>query len=69
MIWRYCSLETRKRHYRCNHTRVLLCRIYCANEATSTVHVKRSTISTKVNTIHMKAKCFQRWIPSWHWDK
>jgi len=25
-----------KRHCRCNHTRVLLCRIFCANHATST---------------------------------
>jgi len=29
------SLETRKRHCRCNHKRVLLCRIFCAKHATS----------------------------------
>jgi len=32
----YYSLETLKRHCRCNHTRVLLCRIFCASHATST---------------------------------
>jgi len=32
----YYSLETLKRHCRCNHTLVLLCRIFCANHATST---------------------------------
>jgi len=37
MNWREYSLETSKRHYRCNPTRVLLCRIFCANHATSTV--------------------------------
>jgi len=36
MILRYYSLETPKRHCRCNHTRVLLCRKFCAIRATST---------------------------------
>ena len=31
MNWRYYSLETPKCHCRCNHTRVLLCRKFCAN--------------------------------------
>jgi len=32
MIWRCYSLETRKRHCRCNYTHVLLCRKWCANQ-------------------------------------
>jgi len=32
----YYSLETPKNDCRCNHTRVLLCRNFCANHATST---------------------------------
>jgi len=32
---RFYSLESPKRHCRCNHTRVLLCRIFSANYATS----------------------------------
>jgi len=36
MNWRYYSLETPVRHCRCNHTRVLLCRKFYANHATST---------------------------------
>ena len=83
--YRYYSPETPKRQGTCNHTRALLCRIFCANHATShsTAHVKRNTIfrtqicrphmnensSTKVNTNHMKAKFFQSRIPSWHRDK
>jgi len=37
MNYRYYSLETAKRHCRCNHTRVLLRRIFCAHHATFTV--------------------------------
>jgi len=37
MNYRYYSLETPKRHCRCNHTRVLLCRILCANQGCSGV--------------------------------
>jgi len=36
MYYRFHSLETPKRYCRCNHTCVLLCRIFCANHATST---------------------------------
>jgi len=36
MYYRLHSLETPKRYCRYNHTRVLLCRIFCANYATST---------------------------------
>jgi len=36
MSWRYYSLETPKCHCRCNNTRVLLWRKFCANHATST---------------------------------
>jgi len=31
----YYSLETPKRHCRCNRTLVLLCRIFCVYDATS----------------------------------
>jgi len=33
---RFYSLETSKHHCRCNHTRVLLCRTFSANDASST---------------------------------
>jgi len=36
MNYRYYSLETPKRHCRCNHTHVLLRRLFRANHATST---------------------------------
>jgi len=36
MNFRYYSLETPKRDCKCNHTCILLCRIFCVNHATST---------------------------------
>jgi len=36
MKYRYYSIEAPKRHCRGNRTRVLLCRIFCANRATPT---------------------------------
>ena len=42
--YHYYSPEALKRHCRCNHTRVLLCRIFCANHATSTaIHMENET--------------------------
>ena len=67
MNYRYYSPETPKRHCICNHTRVLLCRIFSANlpqqYTWKTKHDFPYTIfqphmnensSAKVNTIHMK---------------
>jgi len=35
-LYGHYSLDTPKRHCRCNHTHVPLCRLFCANHATST---------------------------------
>ena len=40
MNWGCYSPETPKHHCRCNHTRVLLCRIFCANNCANSTWTK-----------------------------
>jgi len=78
------SVDKPTRHCRCNHTRVLLCRIFCANHATSTalrmwnetlfsVHNCADLTWTKTaplkNSSQLSEIWFQPRIPSWRRDK
>ena len=59
------SPKTLKRHCRCNHTLVLLCRIFCANYATSTaIHMENETpfpVHSCVNPTWTKT-ALRKWI-------